>query len=292
MSAKQDIARRSIEREVSKVIAGVAATDGAGVELTRVIGSSRLNMLDPFLLLDRFSSDKPEDYIAGFPPHPHRGFETVTYMKEGAFSHEDSMGNKGSINSGGAQWMTAGSGVIHSEMPMAGADRMHGFQFWLNLPAGEKMQRPAYRDIQGDEIPQFDPDDARIRLIAGNLGIGDIERSGVVTGKTTRALIADVTLPGGGSTALSVDPELSIQFYVYEGSVKVGAATLPAGTLAYLGDGEVLHLSSDGASGLLLFGGRVIDEPVVHHGPFVMNTEQEIRRAVTDYQGGNLVQVS
>lgn len=278
--------------EVTRTAIARPATDGAGVKINRMVGFTGENRMDPFLMLDEIRSDSRDDFIAGFPPHPHRGFETVTYMKEGAFSHEDSMGNKGSINSGGAQWMTAGSGVIHSEMPMAGADRMHGFQFWLNLPAGEKMQRPVYRDIQGDEIPQFDPEDARIRLIAGNLGVGDVERSGVVTGKTTRALIADVTLPGGGSTALRIDPELSIQFYVYEGSVKVGDATLPAGTLAYLGDGEVLHLSSDGASGLLLFGGRAIDEPVVHHGPFVMNTEEQIRQAVADYQGGSLVQVS
>jgi len=268
------------------------ATDGAGVKINRMAGFTGADRMDPFLMLDEIRSDNKNDFIAGFPPHPHRGFETVTYMREGSFSHEDSMGNKGSISSGGAQWMTAGSGVIHSEMPAAGADRMHGFQFWLNLPSGEKMQRPAYRDIQGDEIPQIEQGDARIRLIAGTIGVGDVEKSGVVTGKNTRALIADVTLPAAGTTNLRIDPELSTHFYVYEGSVEVGDVSVPAGTLAYLGDGEVLHLSADSASGLLLFGGRAIDEPVVHHGPFVMNTKEEIMQAVRDYQGGNLVQAS
>lgn len=265
------------------------ATDGAGVKINRMAGFSGEYRMDPFLMLDEIRSDSKDDFIAGFPPHPHRGFETVTYMREGSFSHEDSMGNSGRISTGGAQWMTAGSGVIHSEMPAAGAERMHGFQFWLNLPANEKMQAPDYRDIQSDEITEFDRDDAHIRLIAGVLGDGDNERPGAVTGKTTRALIADVIFAGPGSTTLPLDAELSTQFYVYAGSVQAGATAVAAGNLAYLGEGALLELTAAGPAGLLLFGGRPINEPVAHHGPFVMNTEQEIRQAVADYQAGTLV---
>lgn len=276
--------------EINRTAVARPATDGAGVKINRMTGFSGDYRMDPFLMLDEIRSDSKDDFIAGFPPHPHRGFETVTYMREGSFSHTDSMGNSGSISSGGAQWMTAGSGVIHSEMPAADAERMHGFQFWLNLPASEKMQPPAYQDIQGDEIIAFNHQDAHVRLIAGCLGTANAEKQGVVTGKTTRALIADVILSDAGSTTLSIDPELSIQFYVFQGSVDVGGNTVDAGTLAYLDEGDELRLHAHGASGLLLFGGRSIDEPIVHHGPFVMNTDEEIRKAISDYQNGTLVQ--
>lgn len=280
------------QREVSRTAAARPATDGAGVKINRMAGFSGVYRMDPFLMLDEIRSDSKDDFIAGFPPHPHRGFETVTYMREGSFSHKDSMGNSGEISTGGAQWMTAGSGVIHSEMPEAGAERMHGFQFWLNLPASEKMQAPSYRDIQSDEIVSFDHEAAHIRLIAGRVGIGDSEMQGVVTGKSTEALIADVSLPKSGATSLSIDPDLTIQIYVYHGAVTIGDNEIPAGVLAYLGTGEILRLSASENSGLLLFGGRAIDEPVEHQGPFVMNTAEEIRQAIGDFQRGTLVQNS
>lgn len=273
-------------RNITGVIASRPTSDGAGVSINRLTGfGSRLNM-DPFLMLDEIRSENEDEYKAGFPPHPHRGFETITYMLAGGFAHRDSMGNEGSISTGGAQWMTAGSGVIHSEMPLPGDDpMMHGFQFWLNLPAAEKMQAPAYRDIQGEEVLEFDKDDAQLRLVAGNVA----GHSGVVTGKTTRALLADVRIPAGGRAELSYDSELSSQFYVYQGSVKVGNSLVKRGELASLGAGDSLSLTAAETSALLLFGGLPLDEPVAHHGPFVMNTAVEIDQAVRDYQQGTLV---
>ncbi len=278
------------QRRISKIIAAHPATDGAGVKINRLPGFASPLSMDPFLMLDEIRSDSKDDFIAGFPPHPHRGFETVTYMRAGRFSHEDSMGNHGAIGEGEAQWMTAGSGVIHSEMPEAETDRMHGFQFWLNLPAAEKMQHPVYRDIHSDEITSVMHRDVRIRLIAGEISIGQQTLHGAVTGKTTQALIADVDMPPHANLALSLNEELNLQFYVYRGSVSVGGESVDRGHLAYVGEGAELALSSNAGSGLLLFGGKPIREPVVHHGPFVMNTQAEIQQAVLDYQNGVLVQ--
>ena len=283
-------------RNVIKIAHTRAASDGAGVKIQRLAGfGSHLNM-DPFLMLDEIRSQDKDDYIAGFPPHPHRGFETVTYMRVGGFSHKDSMGNEGTINAGGAQWMTAASGVIHSEMPSIGDDPgnnddagMHGFQFWLNLPAAEKMGQPGYRDIQANEVTSFQQGDARVRLIAGEMELQDAVMTGSVTGKTTRALLADVMLPAGGSATLSYSNELSSQFYVYQGSVRVGDKTISRGELAQLGQGVSLQLLAEQDAGLLLFGGLPLREPVVHYGPFVMSTKQEIDQAIRDYQAGTLV---
>ena len=279
-------------RKVTHTIPARPATDGAGVKINRLSGFSADLPMNPFLMLDEIRSESEDDFIAGFPPHPHRGFETVTYMREGGFSHQDSMGNTGTITTGGAQWMTAGSGVIHSEMPIADTNRMHGFQFWLNLPSKEKMQTPAYRDIQGNEVITFDHENAHIRLIAGSLHIGNQTIDGVVTGKTTQALIADVIMPAGAITTFNLPTELRTQLYVYEGSVSVDDIPVARGRLAYLSDGEQLTLSAGEDSGLLLFGGQPIDEPVAHQGPFVMNTQEEIHQAITDYQNGTLVQAS
>lgn len=274
------------QRNITGVISSRPASDGAGVKIMRLSGfGSQLNM-DPFLMLDEIRSDNPDEYSAGFPPHPHRGFETVTYMLAGGFSHRDSMGNEGSIKAGGAQWMTAGSGVIHSEMPLPGdGPEMHGFQFWLNLPAREKMGQPAYRDIQSGEILKFQQGDARVRLIAGELA----KQNGIVAGKTTRALLADISLPAGGSVELSYAGELASQFYVYEGSVRVGDTTVNRGELASLGEGDGLRIDTTESSGLLLFGGLPLNEPVAHYGPFVMSTQQEIEQAINDYREGTLV---
>jgi len=274
------------QRNITNVMSSRPASDGAGVKINRLTGfGSQLNM-DPFLMLDEIRSDNEDEYRAGFPPHPHRGFETVTYMRAGGFSHRDSMGNEGSINAGGAQWMTAGSGVIHSEMPLPGdGSLMHGFQFWLNLPAAEKMNPPAYRDIQGGEVVEFQQGDAQVRLLAGVMAAHE----GVVTGKTTRALLADVSIAAGGKTELIYDEELSSQFYVYQGSVQVGETRVESGQLASLDGGDSLKLTAGEPAGLLLFGGMPLSEPVAHHGPFVMNTTAEIEQAIRDYQQGTLV---
>lgn len=277
-------------REVTSVVDSRPATDGAGVRINRLSGFDARLSMDPFLMLDEIRSDRREEFEAGFPPHPHRGFETVTYMREGGFSHTDSMGNTGTITTGGAQWMTAGSGVIHSEMPGPDADRIHGFQFWLNLPAGEKMQPPAYRDIQGEEVVTRNIGDVTLRLIAGALSIDGAAMEGVVTGKTTRPLIADIEASGDASVAIGVDEALRLQLYVYAGTVRAGGREAGAGQLAYLSAGDALELSLAAGSGLLLFGGRPINEPVAHHGPFVMNTSDEIARAMRDYRDGTLVQ--
>jgi redox-sensitive bicupin YhaK (pirin superfamily) len=277
-------------RKVNDIVSARPTSDGAGVKISRLAGfGSRFNM-DPFLMLDEIRSDNEEEYKAGFPPHPHRGFETVTYMLAGGFSHQDSMGNKGNIGTGGAQWMTAASGVIHSEMPNPGSDsKMHGFQFWLNLPASEKMGQPAYRDIAREEIPSFGQGDAQVHLVAGDMEHDGRAVHGAVTGKTTRALMADVTLPANGGATLAYAAELSSQFYVYKGEVRVGDRLVKRGQLATLSEGDMLELTATGPSGLLLFGGLPLNEPVTHYGPFVMNTQAEIDEAVTDYREGRLV---
>lgn len=276
-------------REVTSIAASRPASDGAGVRINRLAGFDASLTMDPFLMLDEIRSDRREEFEAGFPPHPHRGFETVTYMRDGGFSHTDSMGNTGTITTGGAQWMTAGSGVIHSEMPGPDADRIHGFQLWLNLPAAEKMQPPAYRDIQGDEVVTRETGGVTLRLIAGALVVDGTSLEGVVTGKTTRPLIADIGASGDATVSIGVDEDLKLQFYVYAGTVSTGGQQVAAGRLACLGGGDALEMSLAAGAGLLLFGGVPLNEPVAHHGPFVMNTSDEIAQAMRDYRDGTLV---
>lgn len=277
-------------REITAIVDSRPATDGAGVKINRLAGFDGRSSMDPFLMLDEIRSDRREEFEAGFPPHPHRGFETVTYMREGGFAHTDSMGNTGTITPGGAQWMTAGSGVIHSEMPGPDADRIHGFQFWLNLPADEKMQSPAYRDIQGADVVTRETGDVVVRLIAGALTIDGAPLEGVVTGKTTRPLIADIGASGEASLSIGVERDVKLQLYVYAGAVTAGGGRrVRAGQLAYLGDGDELPVSLETGAGFLLFGGVPLNEPVAHHGPFVMNTADEIAQAMRDYRDGTLV---
>ncbi|MDZ7841628.1 MAG: pirin family protein [Gammaproteobacteria bacterium] len=276
-------------REITAIVDSRPATDGAGVKINRLAGFDGGSSMDPFLMLDEIRSDRREEFEAGFPPHPHRGFETVTYMREGGFAHTDSMGNTGTITPGGAQWMTAGSGVIHSEMPGPDADRIHGFQLWLNLPAREKMQPPAYRDIQGDDVVTRESGYATLRLIAGTLTLDGETIDGVVTGRTTRPLIADIGASRDASVSIGVDDASALQLFVYAGAVEAGGRRARAGQLARLGDGSVLELSLEAGSGALLFGGEPINEPVVHHGPFVMSTADEIAQAMRDYRDGTLV---
>lgn len=288
MNTMQNLASRSGERTVKKVVAGVAATDGAGVKLTRVIGSPHLNMLDPFLLLDRFSSDEPDDYIAGFPPHPHRGFETVTYLLSGRVLHKDSSGHEGVIEAGGVQWMTAGRGVIHSEMPEQEDGLLAGFQLWINLPAANKMDPAAYQEYGRDEIPvERREDDIQIRVVAGTTSRGT---RGPVIQTLTDPIYLDVEVPAGGLFREPLPEAHNAFVFPIEGSAWVGGQALEIEHLAVLERGRILTVNAgDGGARFLLVAGRPLNEPVARGGPFVMNTKDEIRQAFAEYESGTLL---
>jgi len=275
-------------RSLRYVIPSVPASDGAGVRLRRSLGRAPGAWHDPFLMLDEFFSDNPDDYLAGFPAHPHRGFETVTYMLDGRMRHEDSEGNRGDLGPGDVQWMTAARGVIHSEMPQQAEGRMRGFQLWLNLPAAEKMRPAAYRDIPARDIPVVDaPGGASVKVIAGRLG--DI--TGPIGGRTTQPVMMDLRLPPGATLDLPLPEGHNAFLYAYDGQVVVGAQRqlLPHRSAGLLSDGTSVTLTAGESGGnLLLVAGRPIGEPVVQYGPFVMNTREEIEQAVLDYQRGEL----
>jgi redox-sensitive bicupin YhaK (pirin superfamily) len=276
-------------RVVRAVVTAQSTRDGAGVALRRALGSRALPMLDPFLLLDEMRSDAPEDYAAGFPTHPHRGFETVTYVLEGAVDHRDSLGNHGHLGPGSAQWMTAGRGIVHSEMPTHGAadTRLWGLQLWVNLPASRKMGSPRYQDIAGGGIPEVRAGDARVRVVAGEVdGVrGPVE--GIVTAPT----MLDVTLPARGAFEHAIPRGHNAFAYVLDGALELGATRTPAqrGDVAVLGEGDVVVARSAPGARLLLFAARPIGEPVARSGPFVMNTDDELRQAWDDYRTGRLV---
>ncbi len=275
------------ERQVRGLIQGQPASDGAGVRLNRVISFQR--ELDPFLMLDEFNTENADDYIAGFPSHPHRGFETVTYMIDGRMRHEDHLGNKGLLVSGGVQWMTAGRGIIHSEMPEQEAGRMRGFQLWINLPRTEKMKPAGYRDIAPEEIPEVVGKASRVRVIAGGFRHDGADAKGAVTGVTTRPLFLDVTLRPGGDSRIPVDRGHTALVYVFDGALRIGGKAVDRGRLAVLGDGDHISLAADDQAGrALVLAARPLKEPVAHYGPFVMNTQEEIRQAIHDYQTGKL----
>ena len=286
-------------RTLQQVIPSVPTSDGAGVKLRRSLGSQRGLYVDPFLMLDEFSTDNPDDYIAGFPAHPHRGFETVTYMLDGHLLHEDHMGNRGDLKSGGAQWMTAGRGIIHSEMPQQTAGRMRGFQLWVNLPANEKMKPAWYRDIEPGEIPRVSlAGGGTAKVIAGTLNVAGIKTAGVITGITTDPLYIDVELPGGAPFNHDIHDDYSAFVYFYEGDgeLRIGAADAPKATRALkircagvLSPGDRITVTAAGSSArFLLICGRPLKEPVAQYGPFVMNTREEVEQAVRDYQNGVL----
>lgn len=283
--------QRSGLRSASSTLKGVATSDGAGVALTRVIGSTALDMLDPFLLLDEFRSDEPGDYIAGFPDHPHRGFETVTYLLAGRMRHEDNQGHAGVVKAGGIQWMTAGRGIVHSEMPEQEDGLLWGFQLWVNLPADQKMVSPGYQEYGAAAIPTENRDGGvAIRVIAGSTESGT---TGPVTGVSTLPLYLDVTLAGGASLIETLPPSHNGFLYVFEGAVEVLAsqaehdAPVAAGHLAVFGSGEGIHVVGAGADNrFLLVAGKRLNEPVARAGPFVMNTRQEVMDAFQDYREG------
>lgn len=277
------------ERMLKQIIPGAETSDGAGVRIKRSLGQQQTVRLDPFLMLDEFGSSDARDYIAGFPSHPHRGFETVTYMIEGHMLHEDHLGNRGNLRNGGVQWMTAGRGIIHSEMPQQEEGTMRGFQLWLNLPAAEKMTEAGYRDIQPEDIPEMTLQGGRIKLIAGDLVIAGERVVGAVSNRSTQPVYADLHLDPEGRATLPVPASHNALLYLYEGSASVAGKALPLSAASVLDDGdEVTVTAGDTGARLLLIAGKPIGEPVVQYGPFVMNTREEIEQALRDYRDGTL----
>lgn len=279
-------------RRVSRVIKGMPATDGAGVELTRVIGQPGLPMLDPFLLLDAFRSDKPEDYIAGFPPHPHRGFETVTYLLAGRMRHKDNAGHEGVIEPGGIQWMTAGRGIVHSEMPEQENGMLEGFQLWINLPANNKMDEPGYQEYSADRIPvEYREEGIVVRVIAG---VTSQETKGPVLQSLTDPLYLDVRVPYEKHYFEELPESHNAFLYVISGSVSIedeegSLTTLARDDLGVLTRGNFFQLHADKEDvRFLLVAGRPLREPVARGGPFVMNTKAEILKAFDDYKHGEI----
>ena len=278
------------QRSLAKEIPGLATSDGAGVKLLRSLGSGPQARLDPFLMLDEFSSVNPGDYIAGFPAHPHRGFDTVTYILDGHMRHEDHMGNVGQIKSGGVQWMTAGRGVIHSEMPEQVEGRLRGFQLWINLPAREKMKPAVYRDIQPEQIPVLTlANQTTLRLIAGSVALEGQSAAGPIHGLSTEPLYLDVKLPAHSQFSVDITAGHEAFVYVYEGRLQIGERLVNNHSAGILTHGDQLTVQSlDQETRFLILAGKPIGEPVVQYGPFVMNTRAEIEQAVTDYQNGSL----
>jgi redox-sensitive bicupin YhaK (pirin superfamily) len=275
-------------RTIEHIVTGVATSDGAGVKLTRVLTQNLQQRLDPFLMLDNFHSDDPGDYIAGFPDHPHRGFETVTYMIAGRMRHRDNAGHQGLLQNGGVQWMTAGRGIIHSEMPEQEDGVMEGFQLWLNLPARRKMIPAWYRDIPKADIPEYvTTEGVTVRVIAGaSNGV-----TGAMTREDTEPLYIDLDLPAGSSFSTAFPAAHNAFIYVYRGAVTIGGKGLDEnrmGILANLPQADGVQLSATVPAKAILVAGKPLGEPIMQHGPFVMNTKEEIYQAVRDFQEGRL----
>ncbi len=273
-------------RSVERVLAGQPTSDGAGVKLTRVLTQPLQKRLDPFLMLDAFGTDNPQDYIAGFPDHPHRGFETVTYMIVGRMRHRDSAGHEGLLQNGGVQWMTAGRGVIHSELPEQEEGGMEGFQLWLNLPARDKMRAPWYRDFQAADIPQFTtPEGVTVRVIAGaSHGV-----AGAMQREVTEPLYLDLEMPAGARFTQALPAGHNAFAYVFRGAVRIEGTEVPVQRMAVLAnaaDAEGVVLEAKQPARVLLIAGKPLGEPIAQYGPFVMNTQGEIVQAVRDYQAG------
>jgi len=278
-------------RTVDRVVRGIATSDGAGVKLTRVLTQNLQRRLDPFLMLDAFGTDNKDDYIGGFPDHPHRGFETITYMLAGRMRHRDSAGHEGLLENGGAQWMVAGSGVVHSELPEQEDGRMEGFQLWLNLPAADKMTTPWYRDMPAADIPTVSlPSGGTVRVLAGaSHGV-----AGAVTRPVTAPLYLDVHLPAGQSFAQALPAGHNAFVYVYRGTVRIGDAVLEAQRMGVLdnagqSDGVVVTAVEDAR--FLLIAGQPLNEPIAQYGPFVMNTQEQIYQTLADFRDGRFATI-
>ncbi len=273
-------------RSVERVLAGQATSDGAGVKLTRVLTQPLQRRLDPFLMLDAFGSDQADDYIAGFPDHPHRGFETISYMIAGRMRHRDSAGHEGLLQNGGVQWMTAGSGVIHSEIPEQEQGAMEGFQLWLNLPARDKMRAPWYRDFTAEELARLStPDGVTVTVIAGEShGV-----TGAVTREGTEPLYLDLHMPQGSHFVQPLPAQHNAFVYVYRGAVSIAGQAVPMQRMAILKNdagSDGIHIEASEDAKLLLIAGRPLQEPIAQYGPFVMNTQEEVFQAVRDFQSG------
>lgn len=278
-----------ISRQIATTRVGQAASDGAGVRLLRILhGAADQRRLDPFLMLDEFRSDQPGDYLAGFPEHPHRGFQTVTYMLAGRMRHRDSVGNEGVLGPGAVQWMNAGRGILHSEMPEQQDGLMHGFQLWINLPAARKLSAPAYRDLPAEAIPELRTQaGSLIRVIAGR--VGGVE--GAIQEADTEPYYWDVHLPAGASECLALPAGHHAAIYLYDGEVSVAEQALPVRTLGMLtqnptSDGVQLHSATGGR--VLVLAGQPLNEPIAQWGPFVMNTRDEIEQAIAEMRAGTL----
>ena len=272
-------------RRVEEMLVAKATSDGDGVRLMRVFGGGDLSRFDPFLMLDEFGSEESSDYIGGFPSHPHRGFETVTYMLEGHMQHKDHMGNVGELKNGDVQWMTAGSGVIHSEMPQQKHGRMRGFQLWLNLAAKDKMQPASYSDVAASTIPVYEREHGSIKAIAGALpGL-----QGHISRPVTEPTYLDIVIDKGEYVESFAIPDgHTALVYVYEGSADVGGTTVKKSRLVRLTQQGVVEIKAAGPTRLLLIAGKPIGEPIVQYGPFVMNTREQIDQALNDYRNGTL----
>ena len=278
----------AVSRTIERLVTGQATSDGAGVKLSRILTQDLQHRLDPFLMLDAFGSDKPDDYIAGFPDHPHRGFETVTYMIAGRMLHRDSAGNEGLLQNGGVQWMTAGKGVIHSEIPQQDEGVMEGFQLWLNLHSSEKMNTPWYRDFQNAQLPQFKTTEGvAVTVIAGaSHGV-----QGAVIREITQPIYLDVHMPTGSRFEQALPAGHNVFVYIYRGQVSIAGQAVPAQRMAILAnasqaDGVVIEASADAK--LISVAGQPLKEPIVQYGPFVMNTKEEIYQALADFRDGRL----
>ncbi len=274
-------------RTLQTLVKASPVSEGAGVTVHRSLGTENLRRLDPFLMLDHFSSSDPDEYIAGFPDHPHRGFITLTYMLDGHMLHQDSMGNRGDLRAGGAQWMKAASGVIHSEMPQQSDGLMRGFQLWINLPAAEKMSDPAYQEFSAQAIPVVTESGVRVKVLAGSYG----GRTGPITDPHTHLHYLDLSLEPNRNFTWQLAPTHTAFVYVFEGSASLGDEALPEHSLAVLGSGDeaVLRAGEQGARAILV-AGQPLHEPIVQYGPFVMTTPAEIEQAINDYRNNRLVQ--
>ncbi|PPD21627.1 MAG: quercetin 2,3-dioxygenase [Methylobacter sp.] len=281
-------------RQLGSVLQGQPTSDGAGVKLKRIVSPQQKQAFDPFILLDEFASEHAGDYIAGFPEHPHRGFETVTYMLAGAMLHRDHLGNEGHLRPGGVQWMTAGRGIIHSEMPEQENGLLRGFQLWINLPAREKMTQPRYQEFSAEQIPAFElADGGTLKVIAGDFALNGQHLAGAVKGISTAPLYLDIALAKAQTLVIPVPPQHTVLVYVYDGTLAVdtGRQPLNAGQLGHMLKGDAIRLAAqDQPARCLLIAAAPLHEPVVQSGPFVMNTHEEIEQAYRDYRDGVLAQ--
>ena len=275
-------------REVKKIVKAIQTSDGAGVKLKRSMGVPELDFIDPFLMFDEFGSENKDDYIAGFPPHPHRGIETVTYMLAGKFKHEDSTGSKGEMSPGSVQWMTAAGGIIHSEMPIMKEGKLHGFQLWVNMPAKLKMTKPSYQNIEPKNIPEFQDQEKKVKIISGKYQ----NKTGPIKGISVDPIYLDIELEKMKNFDYTIPFSHNVFIYLVYGEIKIGNKVherLQNSTLICLTNGKDLKISSIKKSQFLIIAGKPIGESIARGGPFVMNTKQEILKAVEDYHSGNFV---